>query len=176
MEDGALERKLSELRDSFDRTFSEPARKPEEALETFLAVRVGGVPYALRLREISGVVVDRSATKLPSPLPELIGLTGVRGRLVPVYSLAAMLGAAAAGVASRWLVLLEREELALAVEHMDGYVFGRQDQILPSGGNQGRHCPRTLRLEASSLGILSVPSIVDRITSRVASTRPRQEQ
>ena len=65
----------------------------------------GGAPFAFRLAEIAGVAVDRKLTSLPSPVPELLGLAGLRGRLVPVYSLTALLGGTPEGTAGRWLVL-----------------------------------------------------------------------
>jgi chemotaxis signal transduction protein len=175
MDDSALTRRVSELRDDFDATFAEASRETDEAPQRFLAIAANGLPYAFRLSEISGVAVDRRATPVPGPLPELLGLTGVRGHLVPVYSLAALLGVPPPASPPRWLVLLEQEQLALAIEHLEGYVFGRRDDVMPSSSNDAGHCPETLRLEKSSFGILSVPSLVKRITARVASVRPREE-
>ena len=49
-----------ELRRAFDRSFAEaPGGAPEaDALESLLAIRVGGDPYALRLSEIAGLFAD----------------------------------------------------------------------------------------------------------------------
>ncbi|HEX4339661.1 MAG TPA: chemotaxis protein CheW [Polyangiaceae bacterium] len=174
MDDDDVGRKLAELRGAFDAAFAAPPPDAEVAVEKFLVTRSGGVAYAIRLGEIGGVAVDRRATPVPGPLPELLGLTAVRGKLVPVYSLSALLGTAAAAALPRWLILGEREELAFAVDAMDGYVFGHRVDVLPSSNRSG-HCPETLRLENSSMGILSVSSLMKRIANRVASTRPLQE-
>jgi chemotaxis signal transduction protein len=175
MDDAALGRRLSQLREAFDAMFASPALAIEEALQRFLAVGVGGAPYVFRLSEIGGIATHRRATPVPGPVSELLGLTGIRGRLVPVYSLAALIDAPSS-TAPRWLVFVEREELAFAVENMDGCVFGKSHDVLPSGGNGAGHCQEMLRLENSSFGILSVPSILKRIKARVASTRPNQER
>src|ERR1700748_3867166 len=118
-----LASQVSALRAAFDGAFAEPPPRGEEALEKFLAVRAGGGLFAFRLAEIAGVAVDRKLTPLPSPVPELLGLTGLRGRLVPVYSLTALLGGAPESAAGRWLVLVADGHVALATEGVAGYLF-----------------------------------------------------
>jgi len=169
-----LAAQVSELREAFDHTFAEPPLQREEALQKFLAVRAGGALLAFRLAEIAGVAVDRKLTRLPSPIPELLGLAGLRGRLVPVYSLTALLGVAPESTAGRWLVLIAEGHVALATEGVAGHLFGQKRDVLPlmSGAP---HCTETLRVADGAYGIVSVPALVKQIASRVASVRPRQE-
>jgi chemotaxis signal transduction protein len=165
---------VSALREAFDRAFAEPPPQREEAPQKFLAVRAGGAPFAFRLAEIAGVAVDRKLTSLPSPVPELLGLAGLRGRLVPVYSLTALLGGIPESTAGRWLVLIAEGHVALATESVAGYRFGQKGDVLPlvSGAP---HSTETLRVADGAYGIVSVPALVKQISSRVASVRPRQE-
>jgi purine-binding chemotaxis protein CheW len=166
--------RVATLRHDFDSAFAEPARPWEEDLEKFLAIRVGSSPYALRLAQIAGIDVDRRAVAVPGPLPELLGIIGVRGRVVPVYSLAALLGVTSPA-APRWVALTAESDLGLAFEHVEGYRAARAADVLASEAAAGAHCPETLRLGGASFGIINVPSIVRTITGRVASLRPRQE-
>ena len=166
-------RRVTDLRSSFDGSFAD-ARGSEEAREKFLAVRAGGTRLAFRLLELSSVAVDRGVTPAPSPLPELVGIAGVRGRLVPVYSLSVLIGGERAGAPSRWLVLVADGQVGLAVDEFEGYVFGRKADVASTAG-VAAHCPETLRIGSAGYGVLDVTSLVKEISSRVASARPRQE-
>ena len=104
------------LRREFDDSFASAPRSATQPLQSLLAIRLGGDPYAIRVCEIGGLHADRRVTPLPTDVPELLGVTGFRGLIAPVYDLAAMCGYARAN-APRWLVLLQqREPLALAFE------------------------------------------------------------
>lgn len=113
--------KSHELRDAFDSSF---ARMPEEragASEKLLAIRIGGEPHALRLSEIAGVFVDRTITPVPSRSPALLGIAGVRGSVVPVFDLGALVGYAPAARA-RWIVIAARERVGFAFDAFDGHL------------------------------------------------------
>ena len=170
-----LAKRFSELRHAFDTTFAEPHVDRDHAPEKFLAVRSQGSRLAFRLSEIAGVAVDRKLTRLPSPVPELIGLTGIRGRLVPVYSLAALLGLAVESDAVRWLVLVADGRIALATSGVDSYLFGHAQDLVASSLRDDP-CPETLTVAGGSYGVVAVPSLVKQISERVAQMRPPQEQ
>jgi chemotaxis signal transduction protein len=81
-----------QLRRAFDEAFT---RAPEERAsddEDVLAVRLGNDPYAIRLIDIAGVHLGQKVVPLPSPMSELSGVAALRGVLVPIYDLAALLG------------------------------------------------------------------------------------
>lgn len=104
------------LRKEFDVSFAEARRLETEQIENLLAIRVGGDPYAIRLAEIGGLHADRRIMPLPTPIPELVGVTGFRGQIAPVYDLATLLGYARPP-STRWLLLLQtREPVALAFD------------------------------------------------------------
>jgi purine-binding chemotaxis protein CheW len=94
----------SELRLAFDQAFASPPSEPERDVEDVLAMRIAEERFVLRLHEIAGIQVDRKLVPLPSPMKELLGIVGLRGVMVPIYDLAAMLGYAASHE-PRWLVL-----------------------------------------------------------------------
>jgi purine-binding chemotaxis protein CheW len=120
--------RAAELRRDFDRSFQLPVLLADGTHEAFLAIRVLGDPYAMRVTEVSGLFVDRPVTPLPGPLPELLGIAGFRGALTPVYCLARLLGYATPEPARRWLVTIAcARTLALAFQGLDEHVR------LPSG-------------------------------------------
>jgi purine-binding chemotaxis protein CheW len=114
--------RLAGVREDFDRSFAEPARRHDAEYAELLAVRAGGRPYALRLSQTSGLYPERSVTPLPGPLAALLGVAGFGGTIVPVYDLAALLGHPVPD-RPRWLVLVTgTPPLALAVHELDGHV------------------------------------------------------
>src|SRR5690606_1614781 len=95
--------RLAALRDAFDRTF---AKSPEPASpdpERFLSLGIGTDSYLVSLTEVSGVVTGRKVTKLPGSVPELLGIAGLRGAILPVFDLGLLLGLGATK-APRWLI------------------------------------------------------------------------
>jgi purine-binding chemotaxis protein CheW len=114
--------RLSALREDFDRSFAEPARRHDTEHAELLAIRAGDRPYAVRLSQTSGLFPERPVTALPGPVGALLGVAGFGGAIVPVYDLAALLGHP---VPERpaWLVLATGSPpLALAFHRLDGHV------------------------------------------------------
>ena len=114
------------LRREFDRSFAAPAGVGAEDTLDLLALRVGGDPYAVRLADVTGLLVDRRLVPVPTNVPEFVGLIGLRGGVVPVWSLGALLGYGADRETPRWMMLIgERgsgQVLALAFERFDGHL------------------------------------------------------
>ncbi|BCJ56539.1 hypothetical protein Asp14428_80140 [Actinoplanes sp. NBRC 14428] len=131
--------RLAGLREEFDRSFAEPARRHDVEYAELLAVHAGGRPYALRLSQASGLHSDRPVTPLPGPQPALLGVAGFGGAIVPVYDLAALLGHALPE-RPRWLVLAAgAPPLALAFHGLDGHVrVPATDIVEEAGGHDGR--------------------------------------
>lgn len=94
----------AKLRGAFDASFSVERTPSADAELDILAIRVAGHGYALRLSDVLAVHADRKLVAVPSPVPSLLGLIGVRGLVVPIYDLRLLLGYAA-GPSPRWLCL-----------------------------------------------------------------------
>jgi chemotaxis signal transduction protein len=117
-----MRRRLTELRDAFDRSFAEPAHLDVVEVEDLLAIRVADDPYALRLDAITGLVAGPTLTALPGAPATLLGVAVVRRAIVPAYDLAAVFGYARRA-APRWLVLARSEPVVgLAFDAVDGHV------------------------------------------------------
>src|SRR5207237_842497 len=132
----------AELRRAFDRSFAEAPRSDVTSLEDLLEITVGVTPYALRITEVAGLFVDRKITPLPTTVPELLGITGFRGSILPVYDLAGMLAyPVATATKPRWLAIAAALPVGLAFEGFDSHQRIPRDASAPQvrRGSQVRH-------------------------------------
>jgi chemotaxis signal transduction protein len=113
-----LETTLHELRREFDAAFVDPTSE-RPLVEDFLSLRLGGDPYAFRLHEISGLFADKPIVKIPSFVPELRGIVGLRSVILPVYDLGALLGYPKTRDL-RWIVALGQHSLGLGFATFEG--------------------------------------------------------
>lgn len=88
-----LNRRLEELRRAFDDSFALPALPQDVDQEDMLGIRVGSLHFAVRVNDLAGVHACRKIVALPESVDGLLGVVGLRGRLVAVYDLAELLGA-----------------------------------------------------------------------------------
>jgi chemotaxis signal transduction protein len=160
--DPELARRLVELRASFDNAFALPSETTAAASIGLLAIGVGTAGYAIRMTELSDVQVARKVVPLPGARPEMLGLAGIRGRLVPVYSLAALLGQAVTQ-AWTWLAICGTEQpIGLTFDKLDGYVQAAPADLLPAAGGEGSrsHVRELLRKDGAVAMVVSAASIV----------------
>jgi chemotaxis signal transduction protein len=160
--DGEFARRLVELRESFDKTFALPP--PATAVDTIglLAIRVGGGAYAVRVDELADVQGACKVVPLPGGRPELLGLAGIRGRLVPVYSLAALLGL---GKTASWTWLAicgSQQPLGLTFDDLEGYIQASPADLYPAAEIERSrgHVREVLRKDGTTRSVVSASSIV----------------
>ncbi len=162
--------KAVELRNAFDRARAIPfLSEVRERLENLLVLRVSGDAFAIRLGEISGLATDRKIVAFPSPIPELLGVAAIRGRLVPVYSLAALLGYSAQATQGRWLVLCGTEEpVGLAINDFEGYVRVPLSQVYAAGqkDDASARVVHVVRTGDLVRGVVSIPVLMEIIQRR----------
>ncbi|WP_432972246.1 chemotaxis protein CheW [Dactylosporangium sp. CA-233914] len=160
-----LARQLAGLRAEFDRSFADPPRTEVAGHDDLLAIRAGGVRYALRLRQAAGLFPDRPVTRLPGPLGALLGVAGFRGAIVPVYDLAAVLGTRGTPAGDdlpRWLVLAAGSPpVALAFEALDGHLRIPSEGLVEETEGHGPHgCLRGIvPLPDGARPIIDVPAV-----------------
>lgn len=110
---------VARMRAEFDRGFALPPPVADDTREGYLAIRIGGDPFALRLADLLGIYVDRKVVPLPSSVPTLLGIASFRGALVPIHDLRLLLGYPARAQA-RWLVRVRAAPIGLAFEALEG--------------------------------------------------------
>jgi chemotaxis signal transduction protein len=103
---------------AFDRSFAEPI-VVERAKPSFaLSIDVGGGAYLLPLNAVTLVSRTPKIVPLPNGPALQLGIAGLRGHLVTVFSLAALLGEPV--MRADWLVLVR--DVAFAFDSLDGQI------------------------------------------------------
>jgi purine-binding chemotaxis protein CheW len=175
-----IDNRISELRDAFDQTYTIPAAsQAAEQMENLLSIRVAGDPYAIKVSEISGLVNNRKTIAFPSRVPELLGVAGIRGGLVPVYSLPALLGYSHDAGQPRWLALCGSEEpVGLAFGDFEGYLRVPQAQLhaTEQKDDTRAHPKRVLRMADMVRAVVSIPYLLEMIKRRCNENRVSKEQ
>jgi chemotaxis signal transduction protein len=171
--DPEIARRIAEIRASFDNAFALPPSEATAASIGLLAIRVGSDGYAIRMTELSDVQGVRKVVPLPGARPEMIGLAGIRGRLVPVYSLAALLGQATPA-SWTWLAICGTEQpLGLTFDDLEGYVSASPGDLVPAAEveRSGGHIRELLRKDGATTMVVSTTSIVAMLRGAIDSSK-----
>ena len=167
--------KVEELRRAFDQSFAEAPRQHAEQFEDLLCIRTAGDAYAVRLSETAGIYADRKIVGLPSPVPELLGMAGFRGTVVPVFDLGACLGYGLTPDRFRWLLLVGTDQpVGLAFQEFEGHLrtaprdMARQETTEPVR----QHVREVVSIEGIVRPIIDLASVVQAVKRRVASSGP----
>jgi CheW-like domain. len=178
-ESPVVESKAAELRQAFDLSFALPPPQASQEVEDLLTIRVAGDPYAIRLRDIAGIVAGRRVVPVPAVTLDLLGLAGIRGDVLSVFGLASILGYGQAPGSPRWMILCGAEEpIALAFSDFEGYLR------LPKSSLHADENLRTTRqyvnqvasTEAGARVVISIPLVVATIRNRTGHNRLAKEQ
>jgi chemotaxis signal transduction protein len=159
--------RAAQLRHAFDLSFAEAPASGLAAVEDLLNIRLGATRYALRINEIAGLFADVKITPLPTTVPELLGISGLRGFILPVYDLRALLGHVV-DTTPRWLAIAAATSVGLAFDAFEGQVRVAYEAIVPHDhGNTGvRHVREVVQLNGVTRSMVSVASVLEEITTR----------
>jgi purine-binding chemotaxis protein CheW len=105
----------------------DPAASRQREMVSLVFLRAGGRWFALPAETVAEVATKGPVTRVPGTTRTLMGLTLVRGRLVPVISLPELVGFASAGEAAATLprlviVRAEDTELAIVADEIKGVI------------------------------------------------------
>ena len=165
---------LAALRASFVRAFTEPPA-PELACEDLVTIGVGGGRFALRVAELRALERRRAIVPLPTRLPGSLGLTTLRGRVVPVYDLGAIVGHPGGEVA--WLAFVEcPDAVAFGFASFDGFARVPRGAFSCDTSQARPVVPELVRLDAVIRGVLDLPAAVNWISLRAGEARARKER
>ena len=172
--------KVGELRSVFDQTRAAPfSSGVAEQTEDLLAIRVSRDAHAIKVNEISGLTTGKKIVAFPSPITELLGVAGIRGALVPVYSLAMLLGYNADTERTRWLALCGTEDpVALAFDDFEGYVRVPLTQLYAAEQKDGAHMHVQEVVRATDMvrAVVSIPLIRKTIQGRCGNDGVSKER
>jgi purine-binding chemotaxis protein CheW len=152
-----------ELRLAFDRSFALPPPATGPDTVDLLALRVGGASYAVRLDEAAGIVSRRRIVPLPSRAAHLLGVAGVRGAVVPVFDLGAVLGHGPAADPPSWILLCAAgaEAIGLGFTALDGYLRLPLSALHADETGTTRHVRQVVRTEAGAVPVVGIPRVVE---------------
>ena len=166
--------RAQELRREFDRSFAEPFHAANRDVVDFIAIKLAGDPYAIRMADISGLFAGVKITPVPSPLSELRGIAGFRGALTPVYDLAALLGYPPSH--ARWVALANGGALGFAFDAFEGHFRIEPSAIAAhENGLASRHVREIARQADAGWPIIDIPSVVAAIRKRLPQATAKKE-
>jgi purine-binding chemotaxis protein CheW len=171
-----LNERAAELRSAFDRLFSQAPNGDIAVVEALLAIRVGSNPYLVRLTEVSGLFPDKKVTWLPSHVPELLGLAGLRGTVLPVYDLGMLLGCPKSA-APRWMLVTAGRPVGLAFDGFEGYLSVRPGAIVPEVRAEARerHVREIVHTADLVRPLVSLASLLESIQNRASHDDSEKE-
>lgn len=162
-----------ELRREFDRGFA-AAPALAARLVPVLILRVGGHRCVVRLVEAAGVHTCPAITALPSAIEELLGLVILRGTLLAIYDLGALVGLERTSE-PRWLLLAGRPAVALGFDALEAHTPIPADAFLASASASHRGLAAgAVRIDGVVLPVLSLTSVHDAITRRVTPAEQKE--
>jgi chemotaxis signal transduction protein len=162
---------FEELRSSFDQTFQQARVERDHELVHLLVVRIGAARFALKVCDLAGLARAQTIVPIPATDPGLLGLAGLKGRLVAVYSLAAEIGTAALTTApDRWIVLCRCDRgIALAFNAAEGTMMARISDLFPAEHGAPMHATDAVGAGPARLWLLNVNSIAAAIVAQTGS-------
>jgi chemotaxis signal transduction protein len=171
-----MDPKLRALRDAFDGSFAEASGGVRPAHVDFLALRIAGDPYAVRLSEIQSLQVSKTLVPAPSQVPALLGLAGFRGVLTPIYDLGQLLGYSGEPSA-KWLVVAQSASpIGFAFGAFDIHLRVTLDRISAAEDGVTASIRGAVLSDTGALPLLHLPSIVEGIAQRIKAFGSSQER
>jgi chemotaxis signal transduction protein len=161
------DQRVAALRAEFDRGFAAPPAPARAAAESVLVIVVGGEQFLLRLGEIAGLFVDRRIVPVPSASTTLLGITGVRGAILPVFGLGGLLGYPPSETNPRWLAVAASAPVALAFDRLDRHLEIARRAIVPraDAARAHGHIREAALVEPDTLSIVDLPSVAAAIAA-----------
>jgi len=166
--------KFEDLRRSFDLSFQQPLVERAQELVHLLIVRIGSARFALKVADLAGLARAQTVVPIPGADSGLLGIAGLKGRMIAVHSLAAMIGSPELSTEpNRWMVLCRREkEIALAFTAVTGTMMVPRAELSPVSPGAPPHATDALGSGSSQLWLLNVSSIAENIVKKTGSPAP----
>lgn len=157
------------LRREFDAAFAAPPRPPNRDVVSLLGVPIARHAYALRIHGLARLEVARRIVPVPGRSPALLGLAGLRGQLMPVFSLTVLLGHPRDAQAPRWFAVQGGEApVALALESCSGFQSVPRADVSPveDPALRARHITEAARVGPSHWWIIDLASLLQDLAAK----------
>lgn len=129
---------LKSVAEEFDQAFANPPELAAPAADGYLAFRLAGEPFAVSQRELAGVLSDCRVVSVAGRAG-LLGIAGVRGRVVAVFDLAQLVMNSPTPFSDRqWLIWsAAQRDAAFCAERFEDYiVLGARGVKLERAGSK----------------------------------------
>jgi purine-binding chemotaxis protein CheW len=134
--------------------------------DQYVKLEVAGQRYAIRIEEIGEIIKPQHVTAIPGSKPHILGVTNVRGNMVPIVSLRYQMGLEEAEMTSsaRIIVVDHRgEQVGVKVDGVSQVV--QLSSVQPAEGAQamreGFNCEAIGHTDEGLVGILSLSRILE---------------
>jgi len=127
---------------------------------------IGGEVYAVDLRNVREVFEVDVITPVPGMPSALVGVTNVRGAVIPVMDLRRLLDMSSAGPALRYAVIIRhgQHQVGVLVEKVPEIRTVQTEQFLPTPSGDAREgkpfLTAVLRLDDRMGGVVEVPTLL----------------
>lgn len=168
----------AQLRQAFDSTFAVPPSLAPTDVQDLLTIRVAGDHFAIRLLDIVEIVTEHTIVSVPSVTPDLLGLAGIHGGIVPVFGLSSILGYGPDSGLPRWMIICGTEEpIALAFSDFEGHLQLPRSALHVDENFRSTHenVKYVNQIASTPLGVrpvISIPLIMATIRNRISQYRP----
>lgn len=160
-----------EMRRVFDQSFASAPPIETADLISLIMIRVSGERFVLRMDEIHGIGRDQPVVPVASRISELMGIAGMRGALVPVFSLAALLGLPRTDEWS-WLAIIQGESpMALAFDALESRMEIRRTSLYEDASPARRHIRQLAQIGNQVCPVIDVPSLTEGIRKAADPSR-----
>lgn len=158
---------LLRLRREFDDAFALPIETPSDDRLAYVLVRVGAQIHAVSSIELRQIVRSPPVLAVPSTAPAFLGIAALRGVILGVYDLQAILGGEALAASSgAWMLVCPDRQTALAVDAVIGHVHAARSAVLPIA-QALQDAPVRALLDAgpSAYPLIDLPAVMRRLAS-----------
>jgi chemotaxis signal transduction protein len=152
-----------EFRRAFDEMFTRPAQARDERAVEVLSIRAGEARMALPVLSIRAVQLCPEVAALPSTATSLVGVSGVRGSVVAMYSLAHVLGGSKTPSGGAWVALCGDGSIGLVFDELFGHERLTQGELLPGEGEASR---RFVEISGTPHVLVDVKALLKAITAK----------
>ena len=148
----------------------------DDSRESVLMIQAGGDSYAVRLAQIAAVFADKRVMWLPGSVRELLGVVAVRGAILPVYDLAALLGYPPAPATLRWFFTVASAPVAVAFDRFEGHRrIAREAPSAARAAPHAGHVSDVIGIDGLSMPVIDLLSVVEAIATRSRVTTRAKE-
>jgi purine-binding chemotaxis protein CheW len=154
---------------------AQPAEGRQERAIRVCLLQVAGEHLAVDLRHVQEVFEVEGVTPVPGMPPALVGVTNLRGLVMPVVDLRRVVGLPTSGPPPRFAVVLRHgdQHAAVLADELPELRHARPEDLLPAPSRDAG-APRTflcalLRTDERMSGVVAVPDLLASVGRREAS-------